>query len=321
MHSTAAAPSGLPTRRLASRSAVRSAAPEGETPRWACPRPAQILEQRQRAGRGRRRARQPLSSTNRTGAPGCSSAGGVRSRSHSGRSVRPISCQPPGPSPRVDARPLVGQPDRPGRHRGPRWAAAGHPQPVVLAVQVAEARARSRRTRPSRPARCAAATTSVGGQSAQLGHLGQVLAVVVDRDLHRSASSAPARSAGQVEQLAGAAGRQRPRRAAAARSARPGTISVTSSRSGSLPGPQQPEGLGQVPALQQHRRAPRTAAAAGSSAAPDEAPSRSRRRAARRGPLAPMATAPGESPWMHSDSATPARAACDRALGGHARRR
>ena len=46
---------------------------------------------------GRRPARQPPSATKRTTVPGCSSAGGVRSRSHSDRVVCPISCQPPGP--------------------------------------------------------------------------------------------------------------------------------------------------------------------------------------------------------------------------------
>ena len=96
-HSMAAASSGLPTSRLASRSAARSAAPDGETPRCAWPSAAQVLQQRLRVRSGRRPARQPPSATKRTTVPGCSSAGGVRSRSHSDRVVCPISCQPPGP--------------------------------------------------------------------------------------------------------------------------------------------------------------------------------------------------------------------------------
>ena len=66
------------------------------------PAPAEVLDEAERSGlahpqRGSRRHPCPPS-TKRTRAPGRSSAGGSRSRSHIGASVVPISCQPPGDS-------------------------------------------------------------------------------------------------------------------------------------------------------------------------------------------------------------------------------
>ena len=94
--SITAAPSGLPTRRLASAQAVRSAAPEGDTPRWARPgRPRSSIS-----------ASGPVSETmiipippRRTG-PGCLAAAGQAGLDQDPTTVaevRPINCQPPGP--------------------------------------------------------------------------------------------------------------------------------------------------------------------------------------------------------------------------------
>ena len=79
------------------RCAARSAAPDGGDAEVGQPGRPRSCTVRQRPGSARRRSCTQPPAAKRTRLPGRSRAGGSRSRSHSGASVRPISCQPPGP--------------------------------------------------------------------------------------------------------------------------------------------------------------------------------------------------------------------------------
>ena len=152
-HSTPTASSGLPTRRLASRRAARSAAPEPETPRWARPGRPRSCSSACGPVRSTISTTQPTR-TNRTLVPGLSRAGGCRSRSHRRLLVLPDQLPAAGSSARVDPRPDVGQPDRPGRHGGPRAGPGGAPAGRRPRPAGSRSRGRSRRSRPSSAARC-----------------------------------------------------------------------------------------------------------------------------------------------------------------------
>ena len=151
--SSPAAASGFPARRLARVNAPRSSAPELVTPRSAYPgrprsctvvcSPARTTQDAARlrlGGRARRRrdAEHLPHRRKRTRLPGRMSAGVSRDGSHSTASVRPISCQPPGDCPRVDARVLAGQRHGQRGHRGARRGPPRHLQAVVLPDEVGE---------------------------------------------------------------------------------------------------------------------------------------------------------------------------------------
>ena len=177
----AAAPSGLPTSRLASRSAARSAAPDGETPRCAWPaRPRSCTS-----------ACAPVRSTTSTSAPVGDEAddGAGLQQGRRGRGPGPTAtgwCARSAASRRARGGgrcPTTRRPARPPRP-GPRSAAVlgGAPAGGRSRRAGSRSRARSRRSRPSTPGRCAPRSPR-RGQPDQLGHLGQVRAVVVG---HRS---------------------------------------------------------------------------------------------------------------------------------------
>jgi len=88
---------------------------------------------------------------------------------------------------------------------------AGHPQGAVLAVQVAEAGCEAAEA--DRP-RLAGVRRDhlVAGQADQLGHVGQVRAVVVDTDLHLGGAPSGGAHGLELQQLASSLRTQRLRR-------------------------------------------------------------------------------------------------------------